>query len=65
MMVLISVENLMTRESCEYEVSRVPCIGESVVKDNIDDEVVLQVVDVFHQLNSDEDNEPVAIVRVK
>jgi len=60
-MVLISVENLITHESYECEVSRVPCIGESLAEND----ELFEVVNVFHQLNANPDNEPVAIVRVK
>ena len=60
-MVTIQVEHLFSHDTCEYEISRVPCIGENLAEND----ELFTVVDVFHQLNVNPDNEPVAIVRVK
>lgn len=47
----------------EFEVTRVPCVGEYLL--NSDKSNTLTVVEVTHALNPDLDNEPVALVRVK
>ena len=60
-MIAIDIEHLITHECLEYEISRVPCIGERV---NIGDDSV-EVVQVHHHTNVNPDNETVALIRVK
>ncbi|MHA1828601.1 MAG: hypothetical protein ACTSX6_08135 [Candidatus Heimdallarchaeaceae archaeon] len=60
-MILIEVENMLTHESLEYEISRVPCVGELL---NIEDDC-LEVIQVFHKLNIDTSEESAALVRCR
>ena len=60
-MVMISVEFLLTHAARDFDVSRVPCVGELVA---LEDDV-FEVREVIHKLDPDAENDSIAIVRVK
>ncbi len=63
-MVWINVQNLVTRDNDTFVVSRVPIRGEMLW--DKDHDTTMEVVDVIHVLDVDEDSDdPAAIVRVK
>ena len=64
-MIKVRVEYLMVHKSDVYTLSRVPCVGESVVLSKDDIDVVYDVISVFHLLNTDETAQIAAFIRVQ
>lgn len=62
-MILITIQNMITGKELDFEISRIPCVGEVLYSDK--DDLDCEVVRVIHYLNVNPDNDSVALVICK